>query len=140
MNVNSSSSIGFEDIKFYGPPNPALANILLSGSMQAIVATNLAKVLSSFLIKQQQSQTPYKDPGRAGRAGGHPPGQLIQETQAEVFVGPARPGMASDRWVGQITIGVVYAGASTYGRKAYAQYSGTYNLQQALNGVFPAQT
>jgi hypothetical protein len=140
MNVNSNSSLGFEDLQFYGPPNPAFANILLSPRMQAIVATNLAKVLASFLVKQKQSQTPYKDRGRAGRAGGHPPGQLMEETRAEVHVGSAAPGLAADRWVGQITIGVVYAGASTYGRKAYAQYSGTYNLQQALNGVFPAQT
>lgn len=140
MNVNSDTALGFEDIHFFGPPNPAFANILLSGQMQAIVAKNLAKVLSAFLIKQAQSQSPYKDPLRSGREGGHPPGQLMEQTSASVDVGPARPGMPSDRWTGQITIGVIYAGASTYGRKAYAQYAGTYNLQQALYSVFPAQT
>jgi hypothetical protein len=137
MDVNSNTSLGFEDLHLFGPPNPALANILLSGRMQAIVATGLGKVLSVFLIKQQQSQNPYKDPGRSGRQGGHPPGQLIEQTRAEVNVGEARPGLPADRWVGQITIGVVYAGASTYGRHAYAEYAGTRNLQQALYSVYP---
>lgn len=137
MNVNSNSSLGFEDIKLYPYPNPALANILLSGRMQSIIATGIAKVLSAFLVKQAQSQTPYKDPFRSGRQGGHPPGQLMEQTSAEVNVGAAAPGLPADRWVGQITIGVVYAGASTYGRHAYAEYAGTYNLQQALYSVYP---
>lgn len=137
MNVNADSYLTFEDLNLYGPPNPALANILLSGRMQAIVAKGTVKVLSAFLVRQSTSQNPYKDPGRAARSGGHPEGQLMEQTKAEVIVGPARPGLPDDRWVGQITIGVVYAGASTYGRHAYAQYAGTRNLQQALYSVYP---
>jgi hypothetical protein len=140
MDVNTSTALTFEDINLYPYPNPALANILLGAQMQAIVAKGIAKVLASFLVKQAQSQTPYKDPGRQRRAGGHPPGQLMHETSAEVMVGAAAPGLPSDRWIGQITIGVVYAQASTYGRDAYAQYAGTYNLQQAMYSVFPSQT
>lgn len=137
MKVNTNTSLTFENIELYPYPNPALANILLGTRMQNIVAQNVAKVLLQFLTLQAASQTPYSDPGRQHRAGGHQPGQLMAETGAEVFVGPAAPGMPTDRWIGQITIGVPYAGASTYGRKAYAQYVGTRNLQQALRSVFP---
>jgi hypothetical protein len=136
MKVNANSYLTFEDLELYGPPNPALANILLSTRMQAIVATNLAKVLSVFLALQ--AAEPYKDPGRQHRAGGHPPGQLMAETSASVDIGPVRPGMAPDRWTGQITVGVVYAGAEFYGRHSYAEYAGNRNLQQALRAVFPS--
>jgi hypothetical protein len=136
MNVNTNTALGFEDIKLYGPPNPALANILLSAKMQSIVAKNVAKVLTIFL--NLQAAEPYQDPGRQFRAGGHPPGQLMAQTSASVDVGSVFPGMPADRWVGQITVGVAYAGAEFYGRHAYAEYAGNRNLQQALRAVFPS--
>lgn len=138
MNV-VSNYVTFESIDLYPYPNPALANILLGPRMQAIVAKNLAKVLSVFLTIQ--SAEPHKDPKRYARGGqGFPrdPGQLTEQTTASVDVGPAMPGLPSDRWVGQITVGVVYAGAEFYGRHAYAQYAGNRNLQQALRAVFPS--
>lgn len=136
MNVNTDTSLGFEDLQLYGPPNPALQNILLGARMQRIVAKNVAKVLSVFL--SLQAAEPYQDPGRQFREGGHPPGQLMEQTTASVDVGSAAPGLPADRWVGQITVGVVYAGAEFYGRKAYHQYAGNRNLQQALRAVFPS--
>ena len=136
MDVVTNTSLTFEDIELYPYPNPALANILLGSRMQAIVATNLAKVLSVFLALQ--AAEPYKDPGRQYRAGGHPPGQLMAQTTASVDIGSAAPGMPHDRWTGQITVGVEYAGAEFYGRHAYAEYAGNRNLQQALRAVFPS--
>ena len=136
MKVNTHTNLTFEDLHLYGPPNEALAKILLSPRMQSIVAQRLAKVLSVFLTLQ--AAEPYQDPGRQYRQGGHPPGQLMEQTTASVDIGPARPGLVSDRWIGQITVGVVYAGAEFYGRHAYAEYAGNRNLQQALRAVFPS--
>lgn len=135
MDVNTNTSLTFEDINLYGPPNPALQNILLSGKMQTIVAKHVARVLSVFLT--MQAAEPYQDPKRQFRAGGHPPGQLMQQTTASVDIGSAAPGLPADRWTGQITVGVVYAGAEFYGRNAYAEYAGNRNLQAALRAVFP---
>lgn len=132
----SSNYLTFEDIELYPYPNPALANILLGAPMQAIVAKNLAKVLTVFL--NLQASEIYRDPNRQYRAGGHPPGQLMAQTTASVDIGAAFPGKAADRWTGQITVGVEYAGAEFYGRHAYAQYAGNRNLQQALRAVFPS--
>jgi hypothetical protein len=136
MQVNTSSYLTFEDLTLYGPPNPALAKILRSAQMQQIVADRVRKVLSVFLA--MQAAEPYQDPGRQFRQGGHPPGQLMDQTSASVDIGSAAPGLTPDRWVGQITVGVVYAGAEFYGRHSYAQYAGNRNLQQALRAVFPA--
>lgn len=135
MEVNRNSYLSFEDIRLYGPPNKALANILLSPGMQGIVADRLARVLSVFL--SLQAAQPYKDLTRQYRSGGHPPGQLMQETTASVDIGSAAPGLAADRWTGQITVGVGYAGAEFYGRHSYNPYPGNRNLQQALRAVFP---
>lgn len=134
----SENYITFEDIDLYPYPNPALANILLGPKLQAIVATGIAKILSVFLTLQAASQTPYSDPMRRYGKGGHNPGQLMAQTTASVDVGSAFPGKAADRWTGQITVGVEYAQAGIYGRKAYAQYAGNRNLQKALRAVFPS--
>lgn len=136
MDVNTSTSLTFEDIHIFPYPNPALANILLSTKMQAIVAKNVAKVLTVFL--NLQAAEVYQDPKRQYRAGGHPPGQLMAQTTASVDIGSPAPGAPADRWTGQITVGVEYAGAEFYGRHAYAQYRGNRNLQQALRAVFPS--
>jgi hypothetical protein len=130
------SFLVFEDIDLYPYPNPALANILLSARMQGIIAKGIAKILTVFL--NIQAAEVYRDPKRQFRAGGHPPGQLMAQTTASVDVGSAAPGKPADRWTGQITVGVEYAGAEFYGRKAYAQYAGNRNLQQALRAVFPS--
>jgi hypothetical protein len=136
MDVRGNTSLTFEDINIFPYPNPALANILLGSRMQAIVATNLAKVLTVFL--SLQASEVYRDPKRQFRSGGHPPGQLMAQTSASVDIGAAFPGKTADRWTGQITVGVEYAGAEFYGRHSYAQYAGNRNLQQALRAVFPS--
>lgn len=131
----SSNYLTFEDIELYPYPNPALANILLGSRMQSIIAQGIAKILTVFL--NLQAAEVYQDPKRQYRAGGHPPGQLMAQTTASVDVGSAAPGKPADRWTGQITVGVEYAGAEFYGRHAYAEYAGNRNLQQALHAVFP---
>jgi hypothetical protein len=125
-----------EDIKFFGTrkTNPALAQILMSGRTQAVVADYTLRVLSHFVTRQGAQE--YKDWGRQFRAGGHRPGQLLEQTSTTVDVG----GADNDRWVGQITIGVVYGAATMSGRKAYAQYPGNKNLQEALHAVLPSAT
>jgi hypothetical protein len=120
-----------EDIELYGPPNKALAQILLGPGMYAIVAGYTAKVVSNYVTRQSGER--YKDPKRQYRAGGHPPGATLQSLEASVEIG----GFRNDRWTGQISVGVVYAGAGEYGRKKYAPYAGTANLRQALHGVLP---
>lgn len=130
-------ALGFEDIKLYPYPNPALANILLGPAMKRIVAEYTIKVLTVYLVKQAASQTPYSDPGRQNRAGGHAPGQLIAETHASIDVGAAAPGLPADRWCGTIEVPVVYGGATIYGRHAYAEYQGNRALQEALYTVLP---
>jgi hypothetical protein len=136
MTVNESN-ITFEDIKLYPYPNPALANILLGAPMLRIVSDSTRKVLAVFLALQKASQTPYSDPGRQFRAGGHPQGELMRQTEARVDVGPVMDGMPSDRWCGTITVPVAYGGSTIYGRHAYYEYEGNRALQEALYTVFP---
>lgn len=128
---------GLEDIELFPYPNPALANILLGARLKGIMADYTARVLSLVLVKQAASQTPYSDPGRQFRKGGHRPGQLIEQTSASIDVGSAMPGLPADRWVGNIQMGVVYGGSTVYGRHAYAEYKGNRVLQEALFAVVP---
>lgn len=120
-----------EDIHLYGPPNEVLAEILIGPRMYSIVASYTAKVLSNYITRQ--GAEPYKDLKRQYRAGGHPPGQLLESVEAKIDIG----GFKHDRWTGQISVGVVYGGAEEYGRKKYAEYAGNKNLRQALHGVLP---
>ena len=125
-----------EDVQIYGSAgpngvNPALAEILMSGRMQAVVAEYTLKVLSNFITRQ--AAQPYKDWERQNRQGGHQPGQLLENTETTVDIG----GRKRDRWVGQITLGVVYGAATMAGRTKYAEYPGNRNLQQALHAVLP---
>lgn len=120
-----------EDIELYGPPNRVLAQILVGPRMYGIVAEYTARVLANYVTRQ--AAQPYKDTKRRKYKGGHLPGQLLESVEMQVDVG----GYKRDRWVGQITVGVQYAGATEYGRKKYAEYPGNKNLRDALTGVLP---
>lgn len=115
----------------YGPPNKAYAAILVGQRMYNIVADYTLQVGVSF-VTRQAAET-YRDPGRQHRAGGHRPGQIMQSVDVDVDLD------GNDRWVGQVTVGVVYAASEFYGRKKYAQYKGNNNLREALNSVLPHQ-
>jgi len=120
-----------EDIELYGPPNRVLAEILKGPRLYGIVAEYTAKVLANYVARQ--GGQPYKDLKRQRYQGGHTPGQLLESVEAQIDIG----GFKRDRWVGQISVGVVYGGATEFGRKKYADYKGNRNLRQALHGVLP---
>lgn len=120
-----------DEVKLYGPPNPALAAILVGTRLRSIVGSYTLMVAGQYMVRQ--GAMPYRDRGRQHRAGGHRPGQSVENIEAGVDIG----GFKKDRWVGQITIGVEYSGASEYGRKKYARYRGNSNLRESLGAVLP---
>lgn len=117
-----------EDIELYGPPNAALAEILIGAKMYAIVAEYTAKVLGNYVTRQSSSvkSTRHRKYRPAGQS-------TLESLEMTVDIG----GFKKDRWTGQITVGVEYALASEYGRKKYAPYAGNKNLREALYGVLP---
>lgn len=107
-----------EDIELYGPPNVALAEILIGPRMYGIVAEYIAKVLSHYVTVQGAHSKSFA---------------LMESVEAKIDIG----GYKRDRWVGQISVGVEYALATEYGRHAYAPYAGNKNLRSSLYAVLP---
>jgi hypothetical protein len=109
---------GRPGMKWYGAwgKNPALTAILLGPRMYAIVGDYTARVIANYIVRQNPHTIS---------------GDLIESVEGSVGIG----GFMGDRWVGQVTVGVVYAGATEYGRKKYAQYRGNENLRAALHAV-----
>ena len=120
MARSNTSTHTLVDIKIYGPPNPVLAEILLSERMNTIVAEYTAKVATAY----------------TQRLGKRSSGPLLNTIRAETFVG----GYKHDRRVGQVSVGspsLPYSAADEFGRNKYAQYDGSHDLRDSLYSVLP---
>lgn len=121
-----------QDIYLFAAPNKALSEIAVGPRLTAIVTDYTNRVLVSYvgLVNSQ----PHKDPKRALRAGGHPPGTMLANTSAHVGIGGAK----KDRVVGEVRSKVDYSGATEKGRSNPTEgqrgstYRGTHNLRNAL--------
>ncbi|QSM01070.1 hypothetical protein SEA_NANOSMITE_25 [Mycobacterium phage Nanosmite] len=113
---------------FYKEPNPALTEILVGALVQTLVADYTAKVVANYMTRV------------SGRSDPEDPESLAGSVRAEVFIG----GFKTDRWVGEITVGVEYALADEFGRHSPAEgqhnstYEGSGDLRGALYAELPA--
>lgn len=111
-----------EDIKLYGPPNPALSEILKSARLRTIVAEKTAQVAAVYVNRI----TPRSKSGR-----------LRDGVQADVLIG----GFSKDRWVGEVRSTAEYAATDEFGRKNPAPgqrgsvYEGSHDLRDSLYSV-----
>lgn len=105
----------------YGPPNKALAEVLLDGRLAKIVEDYTAQVASNYRTMLESRS-------------GNPP-RLASTIQATV-----NPywGFKRDRWVGEVSVGSEqspYGAADEFGRNQYAPYRGSADLENALRMV-----
>ncbi|SHX07190.1 Uncharacterised protein [Mycobacteroides abscessus subsp. abscessus] len=115
---------------FYKDPNPALAEILVGTRLHALTGEYTTKVAVNYVtsLEARPKQTSDRHPGAMSNA-----------VSAEVFIG----GYKTDRWIGQITVGVQYALADEMGRKNPTEgqhgsvYQGSGALRSALYAELP---
>lgn len=102
----------------YDDPNPALAAILVSSQMDAIVSDYTAKVAATYI----QRIGPRTDSG-----------DLAAGVQANVFIG----GYKNDRIVGEVSSTAEHAAADELGRHEFNPYEGSHDLRDSLYSVLP---
>lgn len=118
-------------IQLYGPPNKALAGILMSDNVARIVGDYTTKVAETY--KSLLGPRTTSDRRASKQAKGH----LIDTVSA--YMNP-NDGYKKDRWVGVVQVGsaeLPYGGADEYGRNRYAPYQGSDNLNDALRMHLP---
>ncbi|QNJ56829.1 hypothetical protein SEA_REINDEER_19 [Mycobacterium phage Reindeer] len=114
---------------FYAEPNPALSEILIGPELHALTADYTARVVADYVTRV------------SGRSDPESPESLAGSVSAEVFIG----GYKTDRWIGEIVVGVEYALADEFGRHDPAEgqnnstYEGSGDLRGALYAVLPAR-
>lgn len=120
------------DVRLYGPPNKALAGILMGEKLAAIVGDYTVKVAETYKT-MLGPRTTTGDQRVQKKTNGH----LIDTVNA--YMNP-NDGERKDRWVGVVSVGspqIVYGQADEYGRNAYAPYRGSGQLEDALNIHLP---
>lgn len=113
------------EVELYGPPNKALAGILMGDKLATIVGDYTKKVAATY---QSMIST---------RSTGKPDGGLASTVRAMAH---PNDGYRGDRWVGEVTVGDEdhpYGAADEYGRNKYAPYSGSNQLEDALRIHLP---
>ena len=127
-NGDAKISNGPWDVKLYGPPNKALAGILMGDRLAAIVGDYTQKVAETY--KPMIAARASKDrPGKTGH--------LVDTVTA--YMNP-NDGHRNDRWVGVVSVGSEqspYGSADEYGRNRYAPYVGSSDLEDALRIHLP---
>lgn len=109
------------DVVTYGPPNRAVAELLMDNRLANIINDYTLMVMSNYrTMLEARSSTPPK---------------LLGTLTASVnpYYGYRR-----DRWVGEVSVGseqYPYGGADEFGRNAYAPYRGSADLENALRMV-----
>lgn len=119
------------DIVVYGPPNKAIAGILMGDKLAEIVGDYTVKVAETYKSMLGSRTRPDTRPSKQGK------GHLIDTVTA--YINP-NDGLRKDRWVGVVSVGspeLPYGGADEYGRNKYAQYEGRDQLNDALRMHLP---
>lgn len=111
------------EVHLYPPPNPALAEILLSGRMEEVIWEYAAQVAAAYA--QKMAPRP--------RIGDKHPFLSTQSVKIDTPIGGAK----HDRKIGEITVEVEYASADEFGRKAFNPYEGHHDLANALYSILP---
>lgn len=113
----------------YPDPNPALAQILVSPQMGAIMTDATTQVLQIYVTSLE---------GRRHDGDRHP-GAMAAAARAEIRIG----GYKNDRLIGEVVVPVDYAASDEFGRKQPSQgqhgsvYQGSHALTTALYSVLP---
>jgi hypothetical protein len=104
----------------FNDPNPALSAVLVSPTMQGIVAEYTSKVATVYLNRIE------------GRSRSH---ELQESVKAHTFIG----GFKDDRHVGEVVVSAPYAAADEFGRHEYNPYAGSHDLRDSLYSVLPQE-
>lgn len=119
------------DIVIYGPPNKALAGILMGDDMARIVGDYTVRVAETYKSMLGSRTREDNRPSKQNK------GHLLDTVTA--YMNP-NDGYSKDRWVGVVQVGsaeLPYGGADEFGRNKYAQYWGSADLTEALRIHLP---